>query len=131
MTIIGNNKKYFTAHPSQPQNVMILNLSTTWIYISWEAPLVADSYISHYVIMANAVTEGMLITANVTVGNDVILYNVTGLLPGTTYELTVLAVSQRGDVIAQSQPSVGVQGTTAAIIGEMVPDESRIIPIII
>ena len=70
---------------------MILNLSTTWICISWEAPLVADSQISHYVVTANAVTEGMFITVNVTAGNDVIVYNVTGLLPGTTYELTVVA----------------------------------------
>ena len=81
----------------------------------------ADSHISHYVIATNAATEGMLITANVTAGNDVIFFNVTGLLPGTTYELTVVAVSQGDDVIAQSQPSVSVQGTTAATTGEMVP----------
>ena len=35
-------------------------------------------------------------------------YKVTGLLPGTTYELTVVAVSQGGDVVAKSQPSNAV-----------------------
>ena len=38
----------------------------------------------------------------------------TGLLPGTTYELTVhvVAVSQGGDVIAKSQASEPVINTT-------------------
>ena len=39
--------------------------------------------------------------------------NVTGLLPGTTYELTVMAVSQGGDVIARSQPSDPIVDTTS------------------
>ena len=36
----------------------------------------------------------------------------TGLLPGTTYELTVVAVSQGWDVVAKSQPSNAVIITT-------------------
>ena len=32
-------------------------------------------------------------------------YNVTGLLPGTTYVLTVVAVSQGGDIFAVSELS--------------------------
>ena len=30
-------------------------------------------------------------------------FNVTGLLPGTTYELTVVAVSQGGDAVTTSE----------------------------
>ena len=35
-------------------------------------------------------------------------FNVTGLLPGTTYELTVVAVSQEGDINARSVESDSV-----------------------
>ena len=44
-----------------------------------------------------------IVTRNTT--TNVTFFNVIGLLPGTTYELTVVAVSQGGDVIAKSQPS--------------------------
>ena len=40
-------------------------------------------------------------------------YNVTGLLPGTPYELTVVAVSQGGNVIARSPESASVVLTTS------------------
>ena len=36
----------------------------------------------------------------------------TGLLPGTTYELTVVAVSQGGDVVAEGQASGPIINTT-------------------
>ena len=39
-------------------------------------------------------------------------FDVTGLLPGTTYELTVVAVSQGGDVVATSEPSAPIVVTT-------------------
>ena len=39
-------------------------------------------------------------------------YSVTGLLPGTTYELTVVAVSRGGNVVARSQPSDSIVDTT-------------------
>ena len=48
--------------------------------------------------------------------SNVVLYNVTGLLPGTTYELTVVAVSRdiyRPETGASmSQPSSSVTTTT-------------------
>jgi hypothetical protein len=46
-----------------------------------------------------------------TISNET-FYSVTGLLPGTTYELTVVAVSQGGDVVAESQPSGPIVNTT-------------------
>ena len=46
-----------------------------------------------------------------TISNET-FYSVTGLLPGTTYELTVVAVSQGGDVIAESQASIPIVNTT-------------------
>ena len=63
------------------------------------------------------------VTSN-TVSNET-FYNVTGLLPGTTYELTVVAVSQGGNVIAEGQPSsprVNTTGVTGrSIRGYNVP----------
>ena len=49
-----------------------------------------------------------------TISNET-FYNVTGLLPGTSYELTVVAVSQGGDVVAKSlarEPIVNTTGVT-------------------
>ena len=39
-------------------------------------------------------------------------FNVTDLLPGTTYELTVVAVSQGGDIVARSEASDPVVDST-------------------
>ena len=44
----------------------------------------------------------MVIVANTT--TDVTSFNVTGLFPVTTYELTMVEVFQGGNVIATSQP---------------------------
>ena len=65
--------------------------------------------------MANASTEGMSIMESVTAENDATLFNMTGLLTGTAYEFTVLAVSQGGDVIVKGQPSDNITGTTVII----------------
>ena len=46
-----------------------------------------------------------------TITNDT-FFNVTGLLPGTTYELTVVAVSQGGNIVAESQASGPIMDTT-------------------
>ena len=44
--------------------------------------------------------------------SSVTAFNATGLLPGTAYELSVVAVSQGGDVIAKSPESEPAQATT-------------------
>ena len=74
----------------------------------------ADSPIAYYLVRAcnlNITTvEIDKIVTNTTTNTSFV--NVTGLLPGTTYELTVVAVSQGGDVIALSQPSDPVVDAT-------------------
>ena len=78
--------------------------------------LEADSPISYYLISAHNVDRTRLsgtdevVVANTT--NNTTFFNVTGLLPGTTYDLTVVAVSLGGDVIAKSVPSHPVRTTT-------------------
>ena len=39
-------------------------------------------------------------------------FNVTGIFPGTTYQLTIVAVSQGGDIVARSQASDPVVDST-------------------
>ena len=103
---------FFTVPPSQPRNITIQNIGTTWASISWDPPLMAEFPVSCYDILAQAVD---LHTLNRTTANNSTFFNVTGPLPGTTHELTVVAVSQGGDVVARSQPSNCIQGTTAVI----------------
>ena len=65
----------------------------------------ADSPISYYEIRARAVNGGdsEILTTDTTRN-----VNVTGLLPGTAYELTVVAVSEGGNVTARSPESDSV-----------------------
>ena len=44
--------------------------------------------------------------------SSVTAFNVTDLLPGTTYKLSVVAVSQGGNAIAKSPESDPAQATT-------------------
>ena len=79
------------------------NIGATWASISWTAPLTANSPISHYEVIAREM-DGQGV-ATMTTPNAATFLNVTGLLPGTAYELTVVAVSEGGDVIARSPES--------------------------
>ena len=101
---------YYVAPPSQPSAPALENVGVTWVHISWTAPLMADSPVSHYEIIAREVDGRGVVT--VTTTTNVTFYNVTGLFPGTTYELTVVAVSEDGNVTARSPESDSV--STAA-----------------
>ena len=102
-----------TAPPGQPHNIACESIGATWIHISWDPPVMADSLISHYEITAR--TDIAMVT--VITANNNTFFNITGLLPGTTYDLTVVAVSQGGDVIARSQESEPVQGIITGVTG--------------
>ena len=81
--------------------------------MSWTAPLIADSSISRYEIMARSLEKSAAMVM-VSTMSSVTFFNVTGLLPGTTYELTVqvVAVSEAGDVTAKGPESELAQATT-------------------
>lgn len=70
----------------------------------------AESPISHYEIIAREVDGQGALT--VSTSTSTTLSNVTGLLPGTAYKLTVVAVSEGGNVLARSPESVFVILTT-------------------
>ena len=88
--------------------------TATSFVLCWEAPLDVNSPISFYTVSArnlNSTGGGNdVVTRNTT--NNSTLFTVPDLLPGTTYELTVVAVSQGGDVFAVGEPSVPMTGTT-------------------
>ena len=74
----------------------------------------ADSPISHYVINAMNLNRtggmNMVVAANTT--TNATSFHVTGLFPGTTYEMTVVAASQGGDIVAESLASDPVVDST-------------------
>ena len=102
------------APPGQPHTVSVKESEATLFLVCWEAPAQSDSHISYYLIRAcnlNSNAESDKVTTT-TISNET-FYNVTGLLPGTTYELTVVAVSQGGNTVAKSQASEPVLDVTA------------------
>ena len=106
--------KSHVAPPGQPQSLSVDLVKATSFGISWTAPVEANSPISHYVVNAlNLNSTGvmsMVVTANTT--TNATSFNVTGLLPGTTYEMAVVAASRGGDVIAKSLASDPVVDST-------------------
>ena len=105
-----------TAPPGQPRTVAVESVGATWVLICWDSPFTAESPISHYEITARPANADIAMVTVTTASNNT-FSNVTGLLPGTTYELTVVAVSQGGDVIARSQESDPVQGIITGVTG--------------
>ena len=94
-----------TAPPGQPHTLSVKESEATLFQVCWEAPVQSDSHISYYLLGAcnlnSSFERNKTVFSTITNATS---SNVTGLLPGTTYELTVVAVSQGGDVIARSQP---------------------------
>ena len=84
-------------------------IGATCALISWTAPS-GDSMISRYEILAREVNGSGLV--NVTTGNNSTFFNVTGLLPATTYSLSIVAVAEGGDVVARGNESESSQSTT-------------------
>ena len=107
----------YTAIPGPPHTLSADSIQATSVRICWEAPLEADSPISFYSISARNLNatggKADAVVRNTTTNST--FYNVTSFFPGTTYELTVVAVSQGGDVIAMSQPSNPLTVTTSII----------------
>ena len=92
-----------TAPPGQPHTLSVKESEATLFQICWEAPVQSDSHISYYLIRVcnlNSSSESNKTIFNI-ITNAMSSY-VTGLLPGTTYELTVVAVSQGGMLLPEA-----------------------------
>lgn len=126
MIRLASNFWYYLSLCTHIQLFLVLHIHSLWTVLMlhplfsagklcWEAPLEADSSISFYTISArnlNSTARGMdgTVTRNTT--NNSTLFTLTGLLPGTTYEVTVVAVSQGGEVFAKSGASEPIILTT-------------------
>ena len=72
--------------------------------------MMADSPISRYQIIGREVSGAGMVIENTT--TNATFFNITGLLPATTYSFTIVAISEGGDIIATSPESLAIQDTT-------------------
>ena len=103
-----------TVPPDQPHALTVENSEATSISISWEPPTLSDLDILYYIL--NVKNTGGIKQVNTT--NNATCSNVTGLLPGTSYEMTVAAAFKDGNkrttTIFMSQLSSSVTATTGS-----------------
>ena len=107
--------------PGRPRTLIAEVAGATSLIADWDEPANFISPITFYRISARNLnsTGG---TNEVVVRNtstNATFFIVTGLLPGTTYELTVVTVSQGGNILATSEPSdpVVVHTTVTDVTG--------------
>ena len=105
---------FLSGPPGRPHNLSVDVIEATYFQVCWQEPLTIISPISYYLINVTNLnsTGGMDSTfiRNTTIANRV--FNITGLLPDTTYRLIVVAVSQGGNIVAMSEASESVTRTT-------------------
>ena len=93
---------FSTAPPGRPRTLAVENIGVTWIRMCWDPPFEIESPISYYEVIARATDNNNARLVNVSTTDNSTFFNVTGLLPGTTYNLTVVAVSQGGCLLYTS-----------------------------
>ena len=111
-----------TVPPDQAHSLAVESSESTSISISWRPPTLTSLQVLYYIISAINLNRTSTVVGDnnsitqVNTTSNVMTYNVTGLLPGTTYELTVVAVSRdiyRLEIVtSMSQPSSSVMTTT-------------------
>ena len=103
-----------TGPPGEPLALNAEVAGATSLLTDWEEPDNLNSPVSFYTVSARNLnsTGGMDEVVVRNTSTNATFFNVTGLLPGTTYELTVVAVSQGGEIVATSSPSNTAVGTT-------------------
>ena len=95
-----------------PRHVAVASSGATWSQLSWEVPLdpgFPSSSAKLYVVVATRRTDRRRHESTPTTNLSA---NVTGLLPNSEYELSVLAQSVVGGVAANSTPSLLALTTT-------------------
>ena len=96
--------------PSAPEDLALEGIPVPlWVSFSWFQTSRGIPPLSRYVVLVVGGGE----ERNVTVEGSLTSTTVTGLLPGTTYMIRMVAVSEYGDVQAFSPPSTAFNATTA------------------
>ena len=94
------------------------NIGATWISLHWESPLEVDFPISYYeIVVTKLIDVGAAQQENRSTLDNSTFINVTGLSPDTTYNFSIVAVIEAGEVVARSDRSAVLEDirTTAAI----------------
>ena len=105
-----------TVSPDQAYGLSVESVESTSISITWQPPTLTSIHVLYYIINADNLNSsgGDNNMTQVNTTNNAEFVNVTDLLPGTTYELTVVAVSEDiiMETVSMSQPSSSVVTTT-------------------
>ena len=109
---------YFVAPPGQPRSLADEDIGATWVRICWEPPFDVDFPITRYEIIARPLNNVNAMVVNMSTSDNNTFVNVTGLDPGTTYDFSVVAVIEAGDVITrgiESTPLEDIMTTTTGM----------------
>ena len=87
--------------PLPPENIVSESIGVTWMTISWDNPSIEVNIINYIVTVAS---KGANIS--VTVSGSETEVNVTGLQPASEYTLTVVSVSDDGQISSPSVPLI-------------------------
>ena len=102
-----------TVLPSAPAALQEVDNGGTWSCLSWQQPLDRGSGIQNYQINITFmnITLSQTVPSDRESTNSINKYNITGLLPGTTYRLSVVAFSEVEGVVGQG-PAATLAVTT-------------------
>ena len=89
------------AVPLPPENIVSESIGVTWITISWDNPSIEVNIVRYIVTVAS---KGANIS--VTLSGSETEVNVTGLQSATEYTLTVVSVSDDGQMSSPSVPLI-------------------------
>ena len=95
--------------PSAPEDLTLEGAGPSWVSFSWFQTSRGIPPLSRHVVLVVGGGE----ERNVTVEDSRTSTTVTNLLPGTTYMIRIVAMSEYGDVQAFSPPSTALNATTA------------------
>ena len=104
-----------TVLPGAPMGLRAVDNAGTWSCLSWQQPSDRGSGIRHYqiniTVLDIVLSQTFQSKTIVESSNNINKYNITGLLPGTTYQLTMVAVSEVEGVVGQG-PAATLAVTT-------------------
>ena len=107
----------FCTAPSQPRNLTISRVSSTWIELNWIPPRTPNGDIHHYIIKYTA-QDGTPYEINTT--NDFNYYNLTGLDQKQIFdEIRLVAVNSVGGGEESEPMLIYVHGSVVESTGEL------------
>ena len=85
--------------PSYPQNLIVVNVNSTAIAVSWQPPAMPNGVITAYNVWYNQTLDcnGSLVSFSDSVGGSVLMYTFTELEEDTVYEFYVSAETSAGE----------------------------------